>query len=893
MKILSAKSQLTAGLVCMQVSILCAAMLFGFVPEQQSSVMSGRADLCETLAIMSSQYMSKSQPGELTLLLTSVVEHNDNILSAAVRSADGRLLQEIGEHQKFWSLSGERSTENELLVPIHAGDQVWGNVELRFVSVTETGAIGLLNHPWVRMTLFMSVISSVLFYLYMKKMLRHLDPSNAVPKRVRDALDSLAEGLLVVDRNGRIVLANQAFADWMGRPPEKLVGLNASDFDWTTREADDGGTGYPWIDAIAQEAPQAGVMLGLSHADRPRQVLMTNASPVLGYDGRYGGVLVSFDDVSQLEETRKDLKTAKDVADEARDMAEHANQAKSEFLARMSHEIRTPMNAILGYTDVLRSDFDEDIEHRMDHLNTIHASGEHLMALINDILDLSKIESGHMELDLQRHSLQDLISQVMAVMKMQAEEKNIGLNFAAATPVPETFVTDAVRFRQALFNLVGNAVKFTSEGEVRIVVGMSDQLLKIDVIDTGIGIPEDALEKVFDRFTQADITVSGRFGGTGLGLSIARQLSRKMGGDVTVTSVAGQGSTFTLTVAPGPLQGIRLVDPTAAALQSAQRKTQGLEMQLPSCRILIVDDEQANRKLAGIYISRAGGKWATAEDGRQAVDMASREHFDVILMDLHMPELNGIEATKCLRQLGCTTPIIALTANIMKDDELLCKDAGCNGVLHKPIRMADLITGLNRVLHDENSTQHGRNPLPATTPKRSVVALKRSPQNGQQSLQTPLTPVSNPEPVLTESKSVTRNSHENMLEEIQKRFRDNIRSRDTEDSLPAKIESSLPTDDPEFYDIVADFVPRLHSRVAMLRQCFDAADYSQLREQAHWLAGSGASVGFEAFSDPARELEAAAKQHKGDNMPDMILRLEQIAARVVLPKPPAVHAAGN
>ena len=169
MKILSAKSQLTLGLVCMQVSILCAAMLFGFVPEQRSSIMSGRADLCETLAIVSSQYMSTAQPGELTLLLTSVVEHNDNILSAAIRSADGRLLQEIGDHQTSWSLDGERSTENELLVPIHAGDHPWGHVELRFVPVTEPGAVGLLHHPWVRMTLFMSVVSTVLFFLYMKK----------------------------------------------------------------------------------------------------------------------------------------------------------------------------------------------------------------------------------------------------------------------------------------------------------------------------------------------------------------------------------------------------------------------------------------------------------------------------------------------------------------------------------------------------------------------------------------------------------------------------------------------------------------------------------------------------------------------------------------------------
>lgn len=838
MKFLSAKAQITLGLVSVLVSVLCGAMLFGFVPEHKSSVMDGRGDLCESIAVVSSHLIGKGETEELSQLLTEIVKRTPNLLSSAIRNADGSLVTEIGDHEAFWLNEGMRSTENEVLVPVHTMDTAdlqsssangtgqvrrWGSVEMRFVPVTESGFASVYTHPWVLMTIFVAATSGVLFYLYLRKMLKNLDPSKAVPKRVRAALDSLAEGLLVLDCKGRIVLANQAFSEWVDVPAEKLTGAEAASFTWETQSQNENG-GLPWVDAIAFETAQAGVMIGLKQPDKPVQNLIANASPVLGYDGKYGGVLVSFDDVTQLEDTRKDLKIAKDVAEYAQQQAETANKAKTEFLARMSHEIRTPMNAILGYTDVLRNGFDENVDDRSAYLNTIHGSGEHLLAIINDILDLSKIESDQMELDNNRHSVYELISQVVAVMKVKAKEKSIGLSFEADGLVPETILTDAVRFRQAIFNLVGNAVKFTEQGNVRIVVGLNeDDLLKVDVIDTGVGIARDAVEKVFERFTQADASVSTKFGGTGLGLSISKKLAGMMGGDISVSSILGEGSTFTLTMNPGPITGITLVDPTVVCANTLNSKNAPTAVKLPPCRILIVDDESANRSLAGIYITQAGGTFAEACDGQEAIEKTLVEDFDVILMDFNMPVMGGLEATRRLRTLDIKTPVIALTANVMQDDKDRALAAGCDGFLTKPIGMNNLLNEVKRLL-----PEHCTNAVTQTLPSSGQV----------------------------KSQTVHESRVQGVEDEVPSKepFSDNADSDSK--SMPPMV-STLPTEIPAFQAIVAEFVPRLRTRVAELRAFVDNGEFEQAREPAHWLKGSAGTVGFAAFTDPARELEAA------------------------------------
>ncbi len=440
----------------------------------------------------------------------------------------------------------------------------------------------------------------------------------------------------------------------------------------------------------------AGVLLKLmDHRDKVLTIV-ANSSPVLGTDGEYRGVLTSFENVTELEESKLELIQAKTAADEA-------NRSKSEFLAHMSHEIRTPMNAILGYTEVLRSGSTESVEDQQKHLKTIQASGQHLLSLINDILDLSKIESGKLDLELKRCSLRDIFAQVISVMKVKSDEKNLLLGFDADGLLPETIVTDEVRLRQTLINLVGNAIKFTEQGGVGLLARMINvdnrPMLQIDVADTGIGMTPEALKKIFEPFSQADNSITRRFGGTGLGLSISLQLAEKLGGKIEVSSKVGQGSKFSVTIDPGDLSEVNMVNIDLSKQESSQQAApEELVYKFPGSRLLIVDDGETNRELVALFLRRSEADVEMAENGQIAIEKAIQGKFDAILMDMQMPVKDGFTATRELRELGFQIPIIALTANVMKNDEDKCRDAGCSDFLPKPISKPKLLEKLAKVL---------------------------------------------------------------------------------------------------------------------------------------------------------------------------------------------------
>ncbi len=306
-------------------------------------------------------------------------------------------------------------------------------------------------------------------------------------------------------------------------------------------------------------------------------------------------MLASFEDVTQLEETQQELSRSKEAADAA-------NRAKSDFLARMSHEIRTPMNAILGFTDVLRRGFANDARERQEYLDTIHASGEHLLNLINDILDLSKVESGRLEVERIACSPLKLMHEAVTVLRGQAEKKGISLTCEAPAGVPETISTDPVRFRQLLTNLIGNAIKFTEQGGVRVSAQLVEDRrgtqLRVDVVDTGIGIAQGTLQRIFDPFVQADTSVTRRFGGTGLGLAISRKFAEALGGDLTVSSKYGEGSVFSFTVDTGALDNVRMIGLDDLRSSEQQEQSGGdIHGQLHEAQILVVDDGESNRKL--------------------------------------------------------------------------------------------------------------------------------------------------------------------------------------------------------------------------------------------------------------------------------------------------------
>ncbi|MCX7427186.1 MAG: ATP-binding protein [Planctomycetia bacterium] len=375
--------------------------------------------------------------------------------------------------------------------------------------------------------------------------------------------------------------------------------------------------------------------------------------------------------------------------------AEAATRAKSEFLANMSHEIRTPMTAILGFADILLENLDK--EEDLAAAGTIRRNGEYLLGIVNDILDISKIEAGKFDLDRTACSPVNVIADVVSFTRVRCEAKKLPLYVEYVGAIPETIQCDPTRLRQILVNLVGNAIKFTETGSVRLVARLihrGDGLpcLRFDVIDTGIGMGEGLVKRLFEPFTQADSSMARKFGGTGLGLAISMRLAMMMGGDIAVTSVPGKGSTFSLTVETGPLDGVAMLENPAEAAVDDRRKstpTANLDIML-HCRILLAEDGLDNQRLIALFLRKAGADVTVAENGRIAHDLAlaaEREAnpFDLILMDMQMPVMDGYQATRRLREAGYAGPIIALTAHAMAGDDAKCRDAGCDEYLSKPI----------------------------------------------------------------------------------------------------------------------------------------------------------------------------------------------------------------
>jgi PAS domain S-box-containing protein len=386
----------------------------------------------------------------------------------------------------------------------------------------------------------------------------------------------------------------------------------------------------------------------------------------------------------------------------AREAAEAASRAKSEFLANTSHEIRTPLTAILGYTDML---LDRDITgaERMAHVDAIRRNGEHLLAVMNDILDLSKIEAGKMTLEQVACSPIVLVSEVAEFMRPRAVAKGLAFDVEWRGPLPERITTDPTRLRQILLNLVSNAVKFTEQGSVRMAVSYEDgdrnSLLRIDVSDTGIGMTPDQQTGLFQPFAQADVTTTRRFGGSGLGLLITRRLADLLGGEVSVGSELGRGSTFSVTVATGPLEGVRMIDRPAGARPALTAVTAPVEPL--ACRVLLVEDGPDNQRLIATILRKAGAEVTVAGNGQAGCDLVREatirgEPYDVVLMDMQMPVLDGYEATAQLRRGGYRRPVIALTAHAMQGERERCLAAGCDDFVCKPITRAALVDTVRR-----------------------------------------------------------------------------------------------------------------------------------------------------------------------------------------------------
>ena len=418
----------------------------------------------------------------------------------------------------------------------------------------------------------------------------------------------------------------------------------------------------------------------------------------------------------RLEEQSIKLQFQNEELAVARKRAESSTNAKSEFLANMSHEIRTPMTAILGYCDLLLSETETDkylAKHR-NALHTIRQNGNFLIGLVNDILDLSKIEAGKLEVERIPMSVEPLLADVVSLFRVRAAAKGLQLVGRIEGDIPDSIQSDPTRIRQILLNLVSNAIKFTEEGSVSIVVRLlpaPQPKVQFEVIDTGIGMSAEVAAKLFSPFTQADASVTRKFGGTGLGLSISRRLAQMLAGDITVESQPGVGSRFSLTLDAGPLANIvlRPAKLTAAATTADRNAAQQLPRLPSGCRVLLVEDGLDNQRLISLVLRKAGADVTVAENGELGVHAvaaarAIRQPFDLILMDMQMPVLDGYAATGRLRREGDTTPIIALTAHAMNGDRQKCLDAGCDDYAQKPIDRAALLQLMRKYIAREVCT---------------------------------------------------------------------------------------------------------------------------------------------------------------------------------------------
>ncbi|MGE0528106.1 MAG: response regulator [Bdellovibrionales bacterium] len=400
----------------------------------------------------------------------------------------------------------------------------------------------------------------------------------------------------------------------------------------------------------------------------------------------------SADELGKLAQALNVMAADLKVLTSEKQIAEGANQVKSLFLANMSHEIRTPLNAILGFVELLK-EHSLSRRDRLRFVEIIERTGHGLATIINDILDISKVEAGKLEITKSVCSLQQILNDVQAVLDLRCEEKGIRLRISRVA-LPDIIITDPTRYKQILLNVIGNAIKFTDQGEVTVTWEHRGSQLRCRIEDTGVGISAENIEKLFQPFSQGDLSIRKRFGGTGLGLILSRRLAQLLGGDVKLErSSPGCGSVFVVDISITEGSVEQRVSPARSSAMD------GEGLSLRGRKILLVEDSVDNQLLAQHFLHKEGAKVTMVEHGQAAIEALEHGTYDVILMDMQMPVMDGYTATARLRRMGCRVPIIALTAHAMKDDLDRCLQVGCDGFLCKPYRRKDLIRAIQQNCH--------------------------------------------------------------------------------------------------------------------------------------------------------------------------------------------------
>lgn len=504
--------------------------------------------------------------------------------------------------------------------------------------------------------------------------------------QLRTIADAVPVLIAQVDQNEKILFANEAFCRWFSEDCETIIQKSFRALLGVDRYQEH----EPYIkQAFTGEFT---TYERESKSDGVSTVFGITFVPEFDQQRNVTGFIVVASDITKHKEIQAELKKAKEAA-------EVANATKSAFLANMSHEIRTPLGAVLGFSELLATD-EMSPSDRLNSVEVIKRNGRLLSNIINDVLDLSKVEAGRLEVETVDVTFSEVLKEIASVLNLQAMEKGIELKVVSEGIIPNQIRTDPLRLRQILLNIVGNAIKFTERGSVTVRVKLfssSDKSMKLAFIvsDTGTGIEPEQVGKLFTPFTQADVSTTRRFGGTGLGLVLSRKLANILGGNVSLTETRPEkGSTFTITIDPGITEQVLFQSSELPATNIIHISKAIYTSHLNRFKILVVDDSLDNQELIKKILKLAGASVETASNGKEAIEKAIKGDFSLILMDLQMPEMDGYEATQVLRTRGFKKPIIALTAHAMKEERQRTLQGGFNDHITKPIDHNSLVRTL-------------------------------------------------------------------------------------------------------------------------------------------------------------------------------------------------------
>jgi PAS domain S-box-containing protein len=632
--------------------------------------------------------------------------------------------------------------------------------------------------------------------------------------RYRRLFESAHDGILILEaETAKVLDVNRFMVDLLGQPREYLVGKEL----WEIGVFTDAQSSKTAMETLKKNSSIRYEDLPLLHKDG-RQIPVEFVSNVYR-EGRRSVIQCNIRDITDRKKVEGELAKAKAAA-------EAANHSKSEFLANMSHEIRTPMTAILGFAEMLQHKSVEQCE-KLGCVDIIRRNASHLLELINEILDLSKIEAGQMTVERISCDFPALLSEMISLMRPRAVEKGLAFEVTFQGPIPRLIQSDPLRLRQILVNLLGNAIKFTKSGKIHFRIsdatdGGPKIVVRVDVIDTGIGMTPDQLDRLFLPFTQGDQSITRKFGGTGLGLTISWRLAELLNGDIAVTSQIGVGSTFTLKIEGGPSEGVeRLEGLTEESLPVQINGGSYANVRLHG-RVLLAEDGRDNQRLLKMQLDDAGAEVVVAENGKIAVELATTQAFDVILMDMQMPVMDGYAATAELRRLGLTLPIIALTAHAMAEDRAKCMASGCSDYLSKPIDEEKLLKTVHEHL--------GNGSLPEPNKPAAGSAAASSPPAAGGS---------------------------------------------------DRIKSSL-AGNARMMKIIPEFVSGLPEEVRKMNDLLQRNDLVALQHVVHQLLGASGGYGFDPVTEPAARAEESIKTGKAleaitaevNTLIDVIRRIE-------------------